>query len=162
MTIMVDARALWWHEPEVCDCASPDEDFPCPHDTAGGWDYPMALGTIDGWTYITDRYVLLPVARIGGLPVGYAKELRLQPIPGQSLDGFAEWMAATVLPDPSPRLFSKWMVDPLEQAGFRIRPLDGVKDAHGICDPDLSLVGLVIPLRRALEAEATAARVVAV
>lgn len=124
---MVSARALWWDEAD--------------------WASPMHLGTIDGASYITDRHALLPVARIAGLPVGWEKKLGLKPIRPQALDGMAEWLNARVVPEASGRLFSLWLINPLEQAGFRIRPLEGVKDAHGICDPDLELVGLAIPLR---------------
>lgn len=134
MTCMVDARSLW-------------------HD-ADGWAKPLLLGTIDGAQYISDRYILLPVSRIGGLPVGWGS--LLTPLSGQAEDALAEWLTAGVLPDPSARVFAVDIIGPLEAAGFRLRPLEGVKDAHGICDPDLQLVGLATPLRRRMEADAAA------
>lgn len=152
--ITVSAKDLWWHEPVDCTCPDDALEF-CTHDVEGGWVSPMYMGTIDGAGYITDQYSLLPIARVGELPVGYGHVLNLRPVPGQALEGFAEWLTATVIPDASTRLFANWLIDPLEEAGFRIRPLEGVKDTHGICDPDLALVGLVIPVRRALEADAT-------
>lgn len=123
---MVSARALW---PKTAD-----------------WPSPLFYCTLDGAGYISDRYVMLPVARLGALPVGYGNHL--VPLPPQAEDGFAMWLTSTVLPDPSDRMFDGRIIDPLEAAGFKVRPLEGVKDAHGICDPDLELVGLAIPLRR--------------
>lgn len=147
-TRMVSARALWWTEPEVCTCANPEEDW-CTHDE-GGW--PRLLGgSVDGVNYITDRYVILPVERLAELPVGYGN--LLEKLGRQSEDGLAEWLGAKVLRDPSDRVFAVDIINPLEAAGFLVRPLDGVKETHGICDPDLQLVGLAAPVRRQREAE---------
>ena len=107
---------------------------------------------IDGWQYLTDRYVFLPTARLTELPVGYDQVLRLQSMPLQASEGFAEWMTATVLPAPSYRVFQPERIDPLEQAGFKVRELVGVKDVHGICD-GLEVVGLIAPIMRSREAE---------
>lgn len=131
---MVSARDLWWSEPE--------------HD-AGGWANIM-FTEIDGWQYLTDRYVFLPTARLTELPVGYDQVLHLQPLPRQATEGLAEWMSASVLPAPSYRQFHLDRLDPLEQAGFRIRELVGVKDVHGICD-GLEVVGLISPIMRSRE-----------
>ena len=113
-----------------------------------GWEYPLHHGTIDGVTYITDQFLLLPVAQLGGLPVGYDKVLELRPIRPQAMDGFAMWMNATAVDEPSDRVFFTWLLDPVELAGFRVRPLTGVKDAHAICGDRLEVVGLVIPVGR--------------
>lgn len=131
MTTMVSARALWH-----------------PADKSS-WPAQMFSCTIDGWDYISDRFMLLPVARLGELPVGY-DEL-LVPLPPQAEAQFAEWMNATVIPAPSNRMFDRAIIDPLEAAGFLLRPLVGVKNAHGICeDLDLALVGLAIPVHAAV------------
>lgn len=132
--ITVSAKALWWGD--------------------DAWAAPMYLGEIDGWGYITDQFSLLPVARLAELPVGYGHVLNLKPLPLQALEGFGLWLTATVLHCPSQRLFAGRVIDPLEKAGFVVRPLEGVKDAHGVCDPDMSLVGLVIPVRRSAEVDA--------
>jgi hypothetical protein len=154
-TCMVSARELWWQEPGVCTCSSPDDGCPndwCPVDE-GGW--PMLLGAlIDGTSYITDRQVLLPVERLAALPVGYGN--LLTKLPRQAEDGLAEWLRATVLPGPSDVLFARGLVDLLEAAGFLLRPLEGVRRTHGICDPDLRLVGLAAPFWTAdLDEDAT-------
>lgn len=149
---MVDARALWWAAAEVCDCAAPDEDYQCMHDTTGGWVSPLSIGEIDGWGYITDRYVLLPISRLGGMPVGYGQKLGLEPVKPQALEGFAEWLNCRVDPGPSDRVFTRRLIDPIEAAGLLIRPLQSRVDVHGICEPDLqTLIGLITPLPRNLE-----------
>lgn len=148
--ITVSAKALWWDAPEACTCVAPNEDYPCPHDTLGGWPASLWIGEIEGVHHLTDRYVLLPVPRLTGLPA--SSDLGLQPLGHQALDGFAEMLTASPVPaTSSPRLFARPLIDPLEQAGFKIRELVGVKDVHGICDPDMTVVGLIIPLARRLE-----------
>ncbi|HEY9410299.1 MAG TPA: hypothetical protein VIP77_12020 [Jiangellaceae bacterium] len=150
--ITVSAKALWWSEPKVCDCVAPNEDFECPHDTTGSWPAgEMYVGDIDGRQFITDRYVCLPVERLTQLPVGYGRELNLRPLPRQAAEGFAEWMTAAVLPAPSYRLFQPERIDPLEAAGFKVRELVGVKDAHAICDHGLEVAGLITPIMRSRE-----------
>lgn len=144
-SVMVDARALWWH-PEGCLCSG----VPQP---SAGWVGPLLIGEINGWTYLTDRVTFVPVARIGGLPVGYATQWTIVPLPPQALEGLATWLNATVIDEVPTRVFASVVVDPLEQAGFLIRPLDRIKDAHGICDPDLNLVGLVMPMARSYNPE---------
>jgi hypothetical protein len=130
--LMVDYRAMGWHD------LQPDGLFSVQ---------------IDGWQYMTDHYVLLPTARIDGLPVGY--DNLLMPLARQAAEGFGMWLSANVLPDPSDRVFERRRIDPLEEAGFKVRALDGVKDAHGICDyGHLDLVGLITPVRRRHEAAA--------
>lgn len=140
--LTVDARALWWHGPELCTCPEGTWER-CIHDTTGGWAYPIVTATIDGAKYITDRQTLLPVDRIHGWKTieGPLAEVR-----AQTRDGLAEWLTATPLPDPSDRVFDRSVIDPLEHAGFLLRPLEGVDKAHGICDPDLRLVGLTSPV----------------
>lgn len=152
--ITVSAKALWWREPEVCTCP-PEEwyepvELPCPHDTRGGWPRDVMFTEIDGWQYLTDRYVFLPAIRLTELPVGYDQVLRLQPMPRQASEGSAEWMTASVLPASSYRQFHPQRLDPLEQAGFKIRGLVGVKDVHGICD-GIEVVGLISPIVRSRE-----------
>lgn len=151
---MVSAKALWWNAPEVCDCAAPDEDFQCPHDTTGGWSSdvtPMACGEINGWLYLTDRFVLLPISRLSHLPVGYSEVLNLRPLGQRHLDGFTEVMAGHVTAEPSDRVFLQHLLDPIEEAGLKVRPIVHVKEIHAVCDPDLSVVGLLQPLRSAIE-----------
>lgn len=163
MTALVDARALWWTEPtKDCTDCEPGvvNDFPCA--CVGGWASPINHGTVDGWMYLTDRFVLLPAAVLGGLPVGYDKVLGLEPIRPQAMDAFAEWLNTPVILEPSDRAFARGLIDPLEQAGYRLRPLEGVKDAHGVCDEDLKVIGLAIPVRRNLVFDdSTYSRVVA-
>jgi hypothetical protein len=150
---MVSALALWWFEGDDCDCANPEEDW-CTHEEPG-WSLSMFSFTIDGVRYLTDRHIALRADRITG-----AEELEQirEMQPGQSLDGFAEWLTtATVAPERSDRVFARDVVEPLEAAGFLLRPLEGAKP-HGICDPDLRLVGLAMPLRPEAVAERTGAR----
>lgn len=151
--ITVSAKALWWSAPEVCDCPSGwDElalDLACPHDS-GGWQ-DILFTEINGWQYLTNRFVLLPTARLAELPVGYDQVLGLSPLSGQAADGLAEWLTGEVLLFPPDRLFYEGSIDPLEKAGFLIRALAGVKDAHAICDEDLTVVGLVSAVPRKQE-----------
>lgn len=140
---MVSARALWWHQ-AGCLCSGKPQ-------AAEGWVGPFHSGIVDGWAYLTDRVTFMPVARLGGLPVGWGNDTI--PLTPQAEDGLAVWLNATVIDSRPTRVFASVVVDPLEQAGFLIRPLEGVREAHGICDPDLSLVGLVMPMHRAYVAE---------
>lgn len=143
MAITVDAGALWHTAPvEWCGCDGDDFDW-CIHDTIGGWAYPMMKATIDGTLFITDRHVLLPADRVLGWDRIDHPLIELRP---QASDGLAEWLTATVLPDASDRVFYRKFIDALEQAGFLIRPLEGLMATHGICDPDLRLVGVVSPV----------------
>lgn len=146
MTAMVSARALWWHD-AGCLCSG----VPQPK---AGWVEPLHLGEINGWSYLTDRVTFLPIARIGGLPVGYATTWAIVPLAPQAVEGLAMWLNATVVDEVPDRVFASVVVDPLEEAGFVIRRLQGVREAHGICDPDLSLVGLVMPMARSYAANA--------
>lgn len=130
MTPRVSARALW----------HPDEKAP--------WQQPLFSCTVDGWDYISDRFILIPVARLLALPLGYGN--LLVPLAPQAEAAFADWLNATVIPAQSDRLFAHNIIGPLEDAGFVLRPLVGVRNAHGICDPDLKLVGLAIPLHAAV------------
>lgn len=158
MSALVSARALWWREAEECHCVEEFADQ-CTHTQTTGWVSPLWIGEINGWTYLTDRVVFLPVSLIGGLPVGYATEWSLIPLPPQAVDGLATWLQATVNPEPSSRLFAAPVIDPLEQVGYRIRRLEGIREAHGICDPDLKLVGLVMPMARGFVVDPPPARV---
>lgn len=142
---MVDARALWWH-PAGCMCSG----VPQPRE---GWVGPLHIGEINGWTYLTDRVTFLPIARIGELPVGYATQWTIVPLAPQSVDGLATWLNARVIDEVPTRVFATAVVDPLEQAGFLIRPLERTRDAHGICDPDGTVVGLVMPMKRSYNPE---------
>lgn len=150
---MVSAKALWWREPEACGC--PESALrQCACDVDGGWesDYQrMLCGEINGWLYISDRFLLLPVSRLSHLPVGYSKVLNLQPLSQRQLDGFADVMAGHVTAAPSDRVFLQHLLDPIEQAGLVVRPIMHVKEIHAVCDPDLSVVGLLQPLRRGIE-----------
>lgn len=132
MTLMVDARAMQWAERRST----------------------LYSLEIDGWQYLTDHYVMLPTARVGGLPVGYGN--LLMPLARQAEEGLAMWLSANVLPEPSTRVFERIRIDPVEGAGFKVRPLERVREAHGICDPQLRLVGLIVPLRRRMEEAAAA------
>lgn len=147
---MVSARALWWSPATACECG-PERfrDYPCSCE--GGWAAPMTFGELDGVTYLTDGFVLLPVHALGGLPVGYDQVLAVGPMRPQAMDGFAMWLATRPVSEPSDRAFARSLIDPIEEAGFRLRPLEGVKDAHGICDDELQVIGLAIPVRRNLE-----------
>lgn len=145
MTGLLDATDLWWKTPEVCTCACPDEDFSCPHDTTGGWPVPLLSFDIDGALYITNRFDLLPASHLGGLPVGYGS--LLTPLGGQAVDGFITWLQARPIPEPSDRVFDRRRLDLFEKAGYLIRPLEGVADAHGICTPELEVIGLTVPIR---------------
>lgn len=136
---MVSARALW--HPETG--SRPTQLFSC---------------TVDGWDYITDRSILLPVARLAALPVGYGE--LLVPLPPQAEAAFSDWLNATVRPDRSDRMFDRTIIDPLEEAGFLLRPLADVRNAHGICDPDVKLVGLAIPVHVAVTSGETARKAV--
>lgn len=149
---MVSAKAMWWNEPVPCSC--PDDGSFCTCDVEGGWcsDYTrMLCGEINGWLYISDRFVLLPVSRLSHLPVGYSKVLNLQPLSQRQLDGFADVMASYVTADRSDRVFLQHLLDPIEQAGLVVRPIVHVKEIHAVCDPDLSVVGLLQPLRQGIE-----------
>lgn len=148
---MVSAKAMWWNEPETCP--SDDHGRLCACEV-GGWVRPgdvMLCGEINGWLYISDRWVLLPVSRLGHLPVGYGTLFGLRPLGQQNLDGFAEVMARHVSSAPSDEVFLEYLLDPIEQAGLLVRPLAQTRAIHAVCDPDLSVVGLLQPLKRGLD-----------
>lgn len=122
---MVSATDLWWD--------------------GTAWPSRMLIGAIDGWQFLTNQVVFMPVARLA-LPVGYATTMNLEPLTMQALEGLAEWMALTPRQEPSTALFRNEVIDPLEAAGFLVRELPVKRRPHAVCDPDMSVVGLVMPI----------------
>lgn len=161
--ITVSAKSLWWYGPEKCFCPGDDSRMTCARldDCMGRWfdDLAFFSGEYAGDRLITDGHLALRVNRITGLEDVPASIRQLHSAAEASMD---DWLQCdplvAVIPD---RLFPNHLLDPLEQAGFRVRPLDRVKNVHGVCVPDESwrIVGLFNALPRvALTSEA--ARVV--
>jgi hypothetical protein len=103
---------------------------------------------IDGWQYLTDRYVFLPTAMLTELPVGYDQVLNLQPMPRQASEGLIEWMTLTPAAERGDAVFRAGLLDVLEGAGLLVRPLPLKSRVHAICEPDMCVVGLAMPVRR--------------
>lgn len=136
--ITVSAKALWWDEV--------DND----------WDRQLTFfsGEFAGDRLVTDRTLALRVNRlydIDGLPS----------LTGNLHSGaefqMADWLEAepyaSVVPE---RLFPSYLLDPLEQAGLRVRPLHDVSArVFGVCDPSESwhVVGLINALAEGLGVE---------
>lgn len=136
--ITVSARALWWDEVD------------------DGWDPGLTFfsGQFAGDRLVTDRTLALRVSWLtdwDGLPslsgnMHSAAEFQM-----------ADWLEAepyvSVVPE---RLFPSYLLDPLEQAGLRVRPLHDVSArVFGVCDPTESwhVVGLVHALTEGLGIE---------
>lgn len=136
--ITVSAKALWWDEV--------DDD----------WDPGLTfqMGVSAGDRLVTDRHLMLRsrwLSDVDGLPsmtgnLHSAAEFQL-----------AEWLEAepytVVIPE---RLFPSYLLDPLERAGLRVRPLHGISArVFGVCDPSESwaVVGLIQPLAAGLGVE---------
>jgi hypothetical protein len=134
----VSARDLWWQAPEVCNCPAPNEDFECFHDTTGGY-YPFS-GYVGGFssfehagtTYITDGYVALPKDRFTGLD---EMDRDINPLSDRLAASLAGQLDGVVEAGSPTRWFREPFITVLETAGFRIRPLAGVRIIHAICDP---------------------------
>ncbi len=159
--ITVSAKALWWYkaecfclEHEARGCAREDE-------CAGSWfdDLAFFSGEYAGDRLITDRHLALRVAYLTGLEEVPAI---IRPLHSAAEAGMGDWLTAdpqvAVVPD---RLFATYLLDPLEAAGFRVRPLDRVKDVHGVCVPTESwqVVGLLSAVPRSAEPSDTARKV---
>ena len=136
--ITVSAKALWWDEVDAA------------------WDRELTFfsGQFAGDRLVTDRTLALRVNRlydIDDLPeltgnMHSAAEFQM-----------ADWLEAdprtAVIPE---RLFPSYLLDPLEAAGFRVRPLDGTPSrVFGVCDPweAWRVVGLIHALASGLGVE---------
>lgn len=137
--ITVSAKALWWDEVD------------------DGWDPRLTFfsGQFAGDRLVTDRHLAVKVAWLSDwldLPsmvkAGLHSAAEFQ---------MADWLEAepyvSVVPE---RLFSSYLLDPLEQAGLRVRPLHDVSArVFGVCDPSESwhVVGLINALAEGLGVE---------
>lgn len=136
--ITVSAKALWWDEVD------------------GEWDPRLTFqsGAFAGDRIVTDRHLAVRarwLSDVDDLPsmtgvMHSAAEFQL-----------ADWLEAepftVVIPE---RLFPSYLLDPVEQAGLRVRPLHGVSArVFGVCDPSESwhVVGLIQPLAAGLGVE---------
>lgn len=161
--ITVSAKALWWYDAEQCFCVRSEDRMSCAREDqrTGSWydDLAFFSGEYAGDRLITDRHLALRVAYITGLEEVPAE---IRPLHSAAEAGMADWLACdpevAVIPD---RLFFTHLLDPLEAAGFRIRPLERVKDVHGVCVPGLSwhVVGLLSAVPRSAEPSETARKV---
>lgn len=137
--ITVSAKALWWDEVD------------------GGWDPRLTFftGQFAGDRLVTDRHLAVKVPWLSDW-------LDLPSVTSAGLHSAAEfqmadWLEADALASVVPeRLFPSYLLDPLEQAGLRVRPLEGVSArVFGVCDPSESwrVVGLIQPLATGLVVE---------
>jgi hypothetical protein len=150
----LDARTLWWHDARECTCPAPDEDWPCDCEPNEGWYYPLFHVAVASTPFITDRFVAFPAHLLENAPPAGAL-LTMDP-DGPASKLLAQWMSTPFIPHVSERRFRAEILDPIEAAGLRVRPLDGVKaqkgqhgDTHGVCDPEMNwrVIGLVAPIK---------------
>lgn len=162
--ITVSARELWWYRREGCHCGrSRPADCSLRDECSGYWfdDLSFFSGEFAGDRLLTDGHLAIRVP--------YVTEWQNVPTSIRQLHSAAEislgeWLVAdpmvAVVPE---RLFAAHLLDPLEKAGFRVRPLDRVSNVHGVCVPELGwrVAGLLNPLPRAAEPSESARAVTA-
>ena len=174
---LVDARALWWRDADICthdngsaDPAEPDERAAgegcgcCPQ---GYWSFgPDVFGMtveIDGVWYVTDRRLLIRRDRLANLPDRTTRDGQTDP-DGPYLSDLATMPAAAKrcakllgLPDsdePVVDRFDPQPLDPLTAAGFSVRRTSGGGGCHAVVDPTGMRVGVVMPLTDVTDAGA--------
>lgn len=163
--IAVSARDLWWYREETCHCAAGEIRSACARvdQCTGAWfdDLSFFSGEFAGDRLLTDGHLAIRLT--------YVTEWQNVPTSIRQLHSAAEisleeWLTAdplvAVVPD---RLFAAHLLDPLEKAGFRVRPLDRVSNVHGVCVPDRGwhVAGLLNPLPRSAEPSESARAVTA-
>lgn len=136
--ITVSAKALWWDEVD------------------DAWDPKLTFftGEFAGDRLVTDQHLAVRVrwlTDVDSLPsvtgnLHSAAEFQM-----------SEWLEAEPMVSIRPeRLFPSYLLDPVEHAGLRVRPLAGVSArVFGVCDPSESwrVVGLIQPLAAGLGIE---------
>jgi hypothetical protein len=134
----VSAKALWWDEVD------------------GTWDARLHFltGAYAGDRLITDRHLAIRIDWLTDKADLPSVEGRLHSAAEFQL---ADWLDAepmtSILPE---RLFPTYLIDPLEAAGLRIRPLSGISArVFAVCDPAVSwrVAGLIQPLTPGLGIE---------
>lgn len=144
----MDARQLWWNDPEDCTCAAPDEDYPCDHAFTGYWDNLFTFEW-NNVTYITDATIAIRGDLVDGLDIDPAVQMA-----DSGRDYLTDFLALPPMEVLPARRFKLSRIDPIEACGLRIRPLtglsvDGGEDkVHAICDPSRGwgVVGLIAGL----------------
>lgn len=91
--------------------------------------------------FVSDRFVIIREDLLDGLSGDWAIVHDLDTIPE------ADWFDLTVTPaeEPSTRVFQKRFLDPLHDAGLRVRPI-GHPHTHAIVAPDRRVMGFIMPL----------------
>lgn len=143
----LDAKALWWHDAEPCTC-DPDQDYgwdDCDHRTEAGWAH-LRLVPVGTTPYITDGFIAFPAHLLDNPPP--ADDLTELEPDSQYSQRLTEYLACDGRLHPSTRWFTYELLDIVETAGYRVRPLRTMAHVHGICDPDQDwrVVGVATPI----------------
>lgn len=145
----LDAKTLWWHDAEECTCDTSKDHWmeTCHHQTEASWAYPLNHVAVGTTPFITDRFLAFPAHLLDNAPP--ADRLLTMENDGPASKLLGTYLSAPPLPDASLRWFRPELIDPVEAAGFTVRPLGGQADTHGVCDPDQDgrVVGLIMPIR---------------
>lgn len=143
MTTYISTRALWWEAAEFCDCDD-FRDYDCPHNKVAGWVFPLNRITLPNHTLLTDRYIALSIHVLAEEDDVKCLDLHLPP---EQLGKITAWMTGQPLPNPSPTLFQPRLLNPIEAAGYRVRPLAGQPRIHAVVHPTAPdvPVGVLMP-----------------
>ena len=155
---LVDARALWWHEADVCHHTAGEQEWgECDCRTWAGWD----LGStgsgwfldVDGVRYVTDRRLLIRADRLSNWPandhlddqdepdVPWLYDMASTPIARAEA---LRLLAAPVTDEPVTARFDPVLLDPLTVAGYTVRPTTSPRGVHAVVDPAGMRVGLLM------------------
>lgn len=140
----IKARDLWWIEGHSCTCdLTWDDPEQCVCETDRWPPLYRAVLRGSGRVVVTDKYVALLVAHIDNPTQLPTPAL----MPERAMLRTVSILTAVPLPDVPQKWFATRSVDVLEKAGYRIRALDGERDAHGIVDTGGRVVGAIMPIR---------------
>lgn len=154
----INAADLWYVDPDTCHC---DEDYiPNCLCSNGGWSFRIYRGSLpgSGRLFVTDPHVGLYVDVLDVPPTMPAPEI----MSSNQLRHFAKILLLCPILDRIPdALFPDETVGLLEDAGYRVRALDGIRTQipdppythshiHGIVNDAGAVVGLVSALEQRL------------
>jgi hypothetical protein len=146
----LSCRTLWHRDPDVCDCPGgmdPDWYYEnCEH-REGGW-LPTWRGSLrpTGRFLVTGSHLALYVDQLGNCDDMPKPEL----LDRERMRRLAGMLALCPVDQPSEKLFQSAYLDPLEAAGYLIRPLYGAKFAHGVLR-DGRVVGVLMPVHPTMD-----------
>lgn len=144
----LDCRTLWWREAQPCMCSQDPgvtvDDEDCDHDPApAGWR-PVWRGSLrpDGRFLVTDSRLAMYVDQLQVCDDMPVPEL----LPRDKLVRLAMLLTLCPVDRRSDHVFRPGYLDPLEQAGYVVRPLFGATYAHGVLADDGRAAGLLMPI----------------